>query len=85
MDTLLIVIIAFWALLNSIACLFVQRANLYTASQKRNQIILVWCFPFFGSLLCLFVLRETNRKVKRSSFSNSPMASPPGVGSYNGY
>lgn len=68
--------------LNVVASVLVFRAKFYDRAQKRNQLALIWLVPMFGSLLCLLVIRETNRSGKRASNSTPPSESIPGIGSY---
>ena len=67
---------------NVVASVLVLRAKFYDRAQKRNQLALIWLLPMVGSVLCLFVIRETSRSAKRSSNSTPPSESIPGIGSH---
>lgn len=82
MNDFLLALVVLVALFNAVASILVLRAKYFSGAQKRNQLILIWLVPVVGSLLCLLVMRETNRTAKPSSKSSTPTASNPGIGSY---
>ena len=82
MNNVLLVPIIIVAVLNLVTSILVLRAKIFKREEKRYQFFLVWLLPLVGSLLCLFVMRETFRAAKPSSKTNAPTESPPGIGSY---
>lgn len=40
-------------------------SELYSSSQKRNQLLLIWLVPFVGSILVLWVGRFNSEPVRR--------------------
>lgn len=82
MNGFLLALLALVILFNVVASMLVLRAKYFDRTQKRNQLVLIWLLPVIGSLLCFFVIRETNRTAKPSSKSSAGSASTPGIGSY---
>ena len=82
MNSLLLALVITVAMLNVVTSVLVVREKVFKGSQKRNQIVLIWLLPVVGSLLCLFVIRETNQSAKACSKSSPPTAGMPGIGSY---
>lgn len=83
MNGVLLSLLGLVLLTNVVASVLVLRAKFFDRAQKRNQLFLIWLLPMIGSLLCLFVIRETNRTVKRSSDSNVQPDSVTGVRYYS--
>jgi cytochrome c-type biogenesis protein CcmH/NrfF len=82
METLLIIAIVVFVVMNFGVCILVMRSNEFDPIQKKLQMLVVWLLPVIGNLLVGFMLWSLRRREANASAStgdHSQWEGPPGT------